>query len=114
MPVIPGTRSRQRPIRYDRMRLRDRWRAEVVFCRLKEFRGVATRYDILASNYASAVADAALVMFWRRLSSDHKHFALWSSWRRANQVGQSVSSVPKLPLQICLMDVRDAKDHTTQ
>ena len=64
VPVIPGTRSRTRPIRHDRKRYKDRWRAEAVFRRLKDFRRVATRYDKLARNYASAVALAAFVAFW--------------------------------------------------
>ena len=64
VPVIPGTRSRKRPIRHDKRRYKDRWRAEAVFCRLKDFRRVATRYDKLARNYASAVALAAVVAFW--------------------------------------------------
>ena len=64
VPVIPGTRSRKRPIRHDKARYRDRWRAEAVFCRLKDFRRVATRYDKLARNYASALALAAVVAFW--------------------------------------------------
>ncbi len=63
-PVIPGTRSRKRPIRHDRRRYRDRWRIEAAFCRLKDFRRVATRYDKLASNFASAVALAAVIAFW--------------------------------------------------
>ena len=64
VPVIPSTRSRKRPIRYDRLRYKDRWRAEVVFCRLKDFRRVATRYDKLARNYASAIALTAVIAFW--------------------------------------------------
>ena len=63
-PVIPGTRSRKRPIRHDRRRYQDRWRIEAAFCRLKDFRRVATRYDKLAANYASTVALAAVVAFW--------------------------------------------------
>ena len=63
-PVIPGTRSRKRPVRYDKRRYRDRWRIEAAFCRLKDFRRVATRYDKLAANLASAVALAAVVAFW--------------------------------------------------
>ena len=43
---------------------RDRWRIEAAFCRLKDFRRVATRYDKLAANIASAVALAAVVAFW--------------------------------------------------
>jgi len=63
--VIPDTRSRKRPIRHDERRCQDRWRIEAVFCRLKDFRRVATRYDNLDSNFASAAALAAVVAFWR-------------------------------------------------
>lgn len=63
-PIIPGTRSRKRPVRYDRRRYRERWRIEATFCRLKDFRRVATRYDKPAANFASAVALAAVVAFW--------------------------------------------------
>ena len=63
VPFIPGTRSPRHPIRYDKRRHEDRWRAEAVFCRLKDFRRVATRYDKLARNSASAVALAAVVAF---------------------------------------------------
>ena len=64
MPIIPGRRTRRRPIRHDQSRYKDRWRIEAAFCRLKDFRRVATRYDKLASNYASAVALASIVAFW--------------------------------------------------
>ncbi|KMO28765.1 transposase [Methylobacterium aquaticum] len=37
---------------------------EAVFCRLKDFRRIATRYDKLARNFASALALAAVVAFW--------------------------------------------------
>ncbi len=63
-PAVPGTHSRKRPIRRDKQRSRDRWRIEAAFCRLKDFRRVATRYDKLAANFASAVALAAIVAFW--------------------------------------------------
>lgn len=64
IPVIPGRRNRKRPIQYDQRRYRDRWLVEAMFCRLKDFRRVATRYDKLARNYQSAVALAAAVAFW--------------------------------------------------
>jgi transposase len=62
--VIPGRSSRKKPIRYDETRYRNRWRIEAAFCRLKDFRRVATRYDKLARNFLSAVALATLVAFW--------------------------------------------------
>ncbi|WP_157970221.1 transposase, partial [Pelagibacterium sediminicola] len=45
-------------------RYKDRWRVEAMFCRLKDFRRVATRYDKLARNYLSAVMLAAAVAYW--------------------------------------------------
>ena len=64
VPVIPGRHSRKRPIRHDAVRYRDRWRIEASFCRLKDFRRIATRYDKLAVSFASAVALAAVIAFW--------------------------------------------------
>ncbi len=64
VPIIPGRRNRKTPIRHDRRRYRDRWRVEAAFCRLKDFRRVATRYDKLAANFLSAVCLAAVVAFW--------------------------------------------------
>jgi transposase len=63
-PVIPGRRTRKRAIRHDKARYKDRWRIEAAFCRLKDFRRIATRYDKLATNFASAVALAAVIAFW--------------------------------------------------
>ena len=35
-----------------------------MFCRLKDFRCVATRYNKLAANYLASVQLAAIVSFW--------------------------------------------------
>ena len=51
VPVIPGRSSRKRKVRYDRERYKDRHLVENAFCRLKDFRRVATRYDKLADNF---------------------------------------------------------------
>ena len=64
VPVIPGRRSRKRVIRYDKQRYRDRHLIENAFCRLKDFRRVATRYDKLAANFLSGVALATAIAFW--------------------------------------------------
>lgn len=64
MPVIPGRSNRKRRIRHDERRYKDRWLIEAMFCRLKDFRRVATRYDKLATNFLSAAALAAVVAFW--------------------------------------------------
>jgi len=63
-PVIPGRINRKRTIRYDEKRYKERWRIEAAFCRLKDFRRVATRYDKLAVNFLSAVALATIIAFW--------------------------------------------------
>ncbi len=64
VPVIPGRINRKRKIVYDKARYRDRHLVENAFCRIKDFRRVATRYDKLARNFLSAVALAVLVAFW--------------------------------------------------
>lgn len=64
IPVIPGRRNRKRAIRYDKQRYRERHLVENAFCRLKDFRRVATRYDKLANNFLSGVALATAVAFW--------------------------------------------------
>lgn len=45
--MIPGRSNRKWAIRYDKKRYKERWRIEALFCRLKGFRRVATRYDKL-------------------------------------------------------------------
>ena len=62
--MIPGRSNRKKKIVYDQDRYRDRHLIENAFCRLKDFRRVATRYDKLAANFLSAVALAAVLAFW--------------------------------------------------
>ncbi|MBW6524631.1 IS5 family transposase [Sphingomonas sp. RHCKR47] len=63
-PCIPGRRSRNEPVRYDKRRYRRRSRIEIMFGRLKDWRRVATRYDRCPIAFFSAVALAATVIFW--------------------------------------------------
>ena len=63
IPVIPGRSNRKRQIRYDTTRYKSRHLIENAFCRLKDFRRIATRYDKLARNFLSAVALATIVAF---------------------------------------------------
>lgn len=51
--VIPSTTSRRAPIPYDTVAYRDRNRIGRMWCRLKDWRRLATRYDKLARNYLS-------------------------------------------------------------
>jgi transposase len=62
--VIPPTRSRKTPIPYDREAYRSRNLVERLWCRLKDWRRIATRYDKLAANYMAGVFLAATLIFW--------------------------------------------------
>jgi transposase len=61
--VIPSTRSRKTPIPHDRDIYRTRNRVERLWCRLKDWRRIATRYDKLAANYMAGVFLAASITF---------------------------------------------------
>ena len=62
--VIPSTRSRKRPIPYDPIAYKQRNLIERMFCRLKDFRRIATRYDKRADTFLSAVLIAAALVWW--------------------------------------------------
>ncbi|ALR20219.1 hypothetical protein ATN00_07790 [Sphingobium baderi] len=62
--VIPATRSRKEPIPYDRDAYRTRNLVERLWCRLKDWRCIAARYDKLAANYMAGVFLAAILTFW--------------------------------------------------
>jgi transposase len=63
-PVIPGRSNRKKRIRHDKQAYKGRNVIERCYCRLKDFRRVATRYDKLARNYFSTLCLAAVVLFW--------------------------------------------------
>ncbi len=63
-PVIPNKSNRVRIHRFDKTAYRGRNVIERCFCRLKDFRRIATRYDKLAGNFLSAIQLAALVAYW--------------------------------------------------
>ena len=62
--VIPNQPTRKHPHPFDPGPYRLRNVIERMFCRLKDFRRIATRYDRLAGNFASAVALVAAVTWW--------------------------------------------------
>ena len=62
--VIPSTASRSTPIPYDREAYRARNLVERLWCRLKDWRRIATRYDKLARNFLSSALIAAIVIYW--------------------------------------------------
>ncbi len=64
LPVIPNNPTRKRfhpfnPETYKRRNIIER-----TFCRLKDWRRIATRYDKLAANFASACFIAAIIGWW--------------------------------------------------
>ena len=61
---IPGGKNRKTPVKYDKRRYRRRNRIEIMFGRLKDWRRVATRYDRNPVIFLSAIALAAIVIFW--------------------------------------------------
>ena len=62
--VIPSTTSRRKPIPYDVAAYRERNRIERMWCRIKDWRRIATRYDKLARNYLSGAFIAAAISCW--------------------------------------------------
>jgi transposase len=62
--VIPSTASRNTPYPLDRRAYRRRNVIERFFCRLKNWRRSATRYDRLTANYLAAIALVAAVTEW--------------------------------------------------
>ncbi|MGL4301076.1 MAG: transposase, partial [Sphingomonas sp.] len=63
-PCIPGRKSRNKAVKYDKRRYKSRNRIEIMFGRLKDRRRVATRYDRCPTVFLSAIALAATVLFW--------------------------------------------------
>ncbi|MBV0890970.1 transposase [Paracoccus sp. Z118] len=62
--MIPNGPRRIRLHPFDAEPYKRRNLVERAFCRIKDFRRVATRYDKLACTYAAAIALAAIVALW--------------------------------------------------
>lgn len=63
-PVIPPNPTRKHPHGYDTQAYKQRNLIERMFCRLKDFRRVATRYDKRADTFLSGVLIAATLIWW--------------------------------------------------
>ena len=64
IPVIPNNPTRKRWHPFDARAYRLRNVIERMFCRLKDWRRIATRYDKLATNFTAAVLIAAIITWW--------------------------------------------------
>lgn len=63
-PVIPPNPTRKHPHTYDAEAYKQRNLIERMFCRLKDFRRIATRYDKRVDTFIAAVFIAAIVTWW--------------------------------------------------
>jgi transposase len=61
--VIPPKHNRLTPPDFDRDLYKERHLIENFFCKLKQFRGIATRYDKTARNFLAAVHLAAAIIW---------------------------------------------------
>lgn len=64
VPNISPKRNRRWKSCFSPVLYRGRNAIERMFCRLKDFRRIATRYDKLAVNFLSAIYLAAAVSYW--------------------------------------------------
>lgn len=62
-PVIPSKANRREQRKTDFALYRERNLVERFFCKLKQYRALATRYDKLANTFLAAVA-LVCVLFW--------------------------------------------------
>lgn len=63
-PVIPDNPTPKRRHPFDPRASKPRNRIERMFCRLKDWRRIATRYDKLATNFDAAATLAATLLWW--------------------------------------------------
>ena len=61
---IPPKANRTEKLCFSPFLYRDRNAIERMFCRLKDFRRIATRYDRNATNFPAAACLAAAVSYW--------------------------------------------------
>jgi len=62
--VIPPRKNRKIQYEYDRAIYQQRNIIERMFCRLKDWRRIATRFDRNVKNFIGAIALAASVIWW--------------------------------------------------
>jgi transposase len=63
-PVIPPRRNRKIQYDYDKVVYKQRNVVERMFCRFKDWRRIATRFDRNLKNFMGAICIAAAVIWW--------------------------------------------------
>lgn len=61
--VIPSKKNRLNPVEYDRELYKGRHLIENFFAKLKQYRGIATRYDKTSQNFFGAICLAASIIW---------------------------------------------------
>ena len=62
--VVPNRSNSKQPFSFDKRSYKQRHRIENAFCRLKDFRRIATRYDRLARNFLASICLVAAIVWW--------------------------------------------------
>ena len=62
LAVIPPRPNRRQPREFDRDLYKERHLIENFFCKLKQFRAIATRYDKTAQNFLAAIHLVAAII----------------------------------------------------
>jgi len=62
--VTPSTTTRKVAIPHEATSYKLRNVVERTFCRIKDFRGIATRYDKTACNFLAAVCLVSAITYW--------------------------------------------------
>jgi len=63
-PCIPARSCRNKAVRHSKALYKMRYKIEIMFGRLKDWRRIATRYDRCAHTFMSAITLAAIILFW--------------------------------------------------
>jgi transposase len=61
-PIIPNKSNRKKPFTFSKKACKKRHKIENAFCRAKDFRRIATRYDRLAIDFAASIYLVAAIV----------------------------------------------------
>ena len=70
--IIPNRKNRKQPYPFDAVTYRRRNIVERTFCRLKDFRRLATRYDRLDETFVSTLCIAAALAYFLKSSDESR------------------------------------------
>lgn len=62
-PCTPSRKCRTNPVDYDKTRYKQRHQVENMFGKIKDWRGIAMRYDRCAHTFFSAICTACSIIF---------------------------------------------------